>query len=190
VLAYFIAALSPNMDVANAALPTYVVSLLFFSGFLIRYDDIPNYWKWYSFIDFLKYAWGALMKNQFAGERNIDVSFCTISAPRAGAMAGSNLAAAQLASPLLLLPQLQPAPNSSHRPRGRGAQPRAYHRAFEPPSLLLPPVLQFVPGQTVLDYYNLAGINRWGWLGIEACFTTGEPPPAHACCWALRYECT
>lgn len=25
VLAYFIAALSPNMDVANAALPTYVV---------------------------------------------------------------------------------------------------------------------------------------------------------------------
>lgn len=73
MLAYFIAALSPNMDVANAALPTYVVSLLFFSGFLIRYDDIPNYWKWYSFIDFLKYAWGALMKNQFAGDRNIDV---------------------------------------------------------------------------------------------------------------------
>ena len=32
VLAYFIAALSPNMDVANAALPAYVVTLLFFAG--------------------------------------------------------------------------------------------------------------------------------------------------------------
>jgi hypothetical protein len=70
VLAYFIAAMSPNLDVANAALPTYVVTLLFFGGFLIRYEDIPNYWKWYSYIDFLKYAWGALMKNQFNGDRN------------------------------------------------------------------------------------------------------------------------
>ncbi|EFN51572.1 hypothetical protein CHLNCDRAFT_140061 [Chlorella variabilis] len=71
VLAYTVAALSPNMDVANAALPTYVVSLLFFSGFLVRFDAIPNYWKWYSYIDFLKYAWGALMKNQFNGDRNV-----------------------------------------------------------------------------------------------------------------------
>ena len=30
VLAYLVAALSPNMDVANAALPAYVVTLLFF----------------------------------------------------------------------------------------------------------------------------------------------------------------
>jgi hypothetical protein len=36
VLAYFIAAISPSMDVANALLPTYVVTLLFFSGFLLR----------------------------------------------------------------------------------------------------------------------------------------------------------
>jgi hypothetical protein len=46
VLAYFIAGMSPNMDVANAALPAYVVTLLFFGGFLLRWDDIPNYWKW------------------------------------------------------------------------------------------------------------------------------------------------
>lgn len=24
--------------------------------------------------------------------------------------------------------------------------------------------------QNVLNYYSLAGINMWGWLGIEACF--------------------
>lgn len=65
VLAYFIAALSPNMDVANALLPTYVVTLLFFGGFLMQFDKMPDYWYWYSYIDFLRYAWGALMVNQF-----------------------------------------------------------------------------------------------------------------------------
>jgi hypothetical protein len=38
-----IAALSPNMDVANAALPTYCVTLLFFAGFLMRFDSIPDW---------------------------------------------------------------------------------------------------------------------------------------------------
>ncbi|GMH35776.1 hypothetical protein BSKO_03644 [Bryopsis sp. KO-2023] len=65
VLAYCVAAFSPNMDVANAALPTYVVTLLFFAGFLFRFHDIPKYWFWYSKINLLRYAWGALMKNQF-----------------------------------------------------------------------------------------------------------------------------
>ena len=73
MLAYFIAALSPNMDVANAALPAYVVTLLFFAGFLLRWGDIPKYWQWYGYIDFLHYAWGALMANQFAGDRNVVV---------------------------------------------------------------------------------------------------------------------
>ena len=47
VLAYAIASVSPNMDVANAALPAYVTSLLFFVGLLLRIQDQPNYWKWY-----------------------------------------------------------------------------------------------------------------------------------------------
>ncbi|KAG2482622.1 hypothetical protein HYH03_018464 [Edaphochlamys debaryana] len=72
VLAYFIAAISPNLDVANALLPTYVVTLLFFGGFLFRFSKIPPWWKWYSYIDFLRYAWGAVMVNQFEGERNVE----------------------------------------------------------------------------------------------------------------------
>ena len=36
MLAYFIASISPNLDVANALLPTYVVTLLFFAGFLFK----------------------------------------------------------------------------------------------------------------------------------------------------------
>ena len=46
VLAYAIAAVSPTMDIANAALPAYVTSLLFFVGLLLRVQDQPNYWKW------------------------------------------------------------------------------------------------------------------------------------------------
>uniref|UniRef100_A0A7S3VU76 ABC transporter domain-containing protein n=1 Tax=Dunaliella tertiolecta TaxID=3047 RepID=A0A7S3VU76_DUNTE len=64
-LAYFIAALSPTMDVANALLPLYAVTLLFFAGFLFRFDNIPPWWKWYSYLNFLRYAWSALMRNQF-----------------------------------------------------------------------------------------------------------------------------
>eukprot|EP00210_Caulerpa_lentillifera_P002676 g2556.t1 len=64
-LAYLIGALSPNMDVANAAVPAYVVTLVFFTGLLIRFDDMPDYWFWYSRIDFLRYSWAALMVSQF-----------------------------------------------------------------------------------------------------------------------------
>ncbi|KXZ54635.1 hypothetical protein GPECTOR_4g700 [Gonium pectorale] len=65
VMAYFVASFAPNMDVANALLPTYAVTLLFFAGFLIRTDEMPPWWKWYSYIDFAKYSWGAVMVNQF-----------------------------------------------------------------------------------------------------------------------------
>ena len=37
------------------------------------------------------------------------------------------------------------------------------------------PALQFVGGQSILEYYSLAGINAWGWLGIEAAFVAGKP---------------
>jgi len=64
-LAYLIASLAPNVDTANAALPAYVVTLLFFTGFLIRSDDIPTGWKWYKVVNFLSYAWSGHMLNQF-----------------------------------------------------------------------------------------------------------------------------
>ena len=65
VLAYLISALSPNMEAANAILPTYVVTLLFFAGFLIRPADTPDYWKCYAYVDLMKFSWGALMINQW-----------------------------------------------------------------------------------------------------------------------------
>ncbi len=68
MLAYLIAAISPNMDTANAALPAYVTVLLFFSGFLITWPKIPKYWIWMAYMDFMRYGWGALMINQFQGQ--------------------------------------------------------------------------------------------------------------------------
>ena len=53
VLAYFISAASPNMDVANAVLPTYVTALLFFGGFILDFHVMPSYWKWFSYLDFV-----------------------------------------------------------------------------------------------------------------------------------------
>uniref|UniRef100_A0A1D2A9Y0 ABC transporter domain-containing protein n=4 Tax=Auxenochlorella protothecoides TaxID=3075 RepID=A0A1D2A9Y0_AUXPR len=99
MVGYWFAALSPNMDAANALLPLYITIQLLFAGFLLPTGAMPNYWRWAANIDFLRYGWGALMKNQFYGDRNVEYV-----------------------------------------------------------------------GGTILGFYDLAGINMWGWLGIELCF--------------------
>jgi hypothetical protein len=45
-LAYGTAAVSPNMDIANTVLFTYPTALIFASGYLLRWADIPKYWIW------------------------------------------------------------------------------------------------------------------------------------------------
>lgn len=65
MLAYAIAALAPTMEAAAAALPAYVLTLQFFAGLLIRRVDIPNYIRWYCSVNFLRYAWDALMINHY-----------------------------------------------------------------------------------------------------------------------------
>jgi len=78
ILAYAVASASPNMDVANAALPAYVVTLLFFGGFLIRFPDMPRGWIWYSKIDFIRYGWTALMTNEFKDNKEIFLANMTV----------------------------------------------------------------------------------------------------------------
>merc|ERR1719401_878314 len=65
VLAYAVAAIAPNMGAANALLPTYVTTCMFFGGLFIIFEKIPVGWKWYSWTSFLRYSWGAMMLNQF-----------------------------------------------------------------------------------------------------------------------------
>merc|ERR1712070_1037419 len=68
VLAYAVAAIAPNMEAANAMLPTYVTICMYFGGLFILFDKIPTGWKWFSYTSFLRYAWGAMMSNQFDGQ--------------------------------------------------------------------------------------------------------------------------
>ena len=61
-----------------------VTLLLFFAGLLIRPVDMPAYWKWFSYIDFLKYSWGSLMVNQFEGALNdvkVGLAACSMPLP-------------------------------------------------------------------------------------------------------------
>ena len=66
-LGYFVAAVSPTLDVANAALPCFVVIMLFFSGNLMLHHDMPRWLAWIMWVDFLHYGWGAVTINQFQG---------------------------------------------------------------------------------------------------------------------------
>lgn len=80
-IGYFIAAISPNMDMANAALPAYVTVLLFFVGLLLRNQDQPVYWRWFSNLDFLRFAWSAQMINQFEGSKAMALDFQSVRLP-------------------------------------------------------------------------------------------------------------
>eukprot|EP00958_Prasinococcus_capsulatus_P026106 scaffold4595_cov415-Prasinococcus_capsulatus_cf.AAC.4 len=64
-LAYLVSAVAPHMDAANALLPTYSVIMLFFTGILIRRQDIPPAWRWYSYTLFGRFGWELMMLNQF-----------------------------------------------------------------------------------------------------------------------------
>jgi ATP-binding cassette subfamily G (WHITE) protein 2 len=64
-LAYAVAALVPNMDAANALLPTLVTFWMYFGGLFLLFDKIPSYLSWASWTSFLRYSWGAQMLNQY-----------------------------------------------------------------------------------------------------------------------------
>ncbi|KAK9826360.1 hypothetical protein WJX81_002047 [Elliptochloris bilobata] len=64
-LGFFIAAFSPSMDLASVIVSSLVSCLCYSTGNLIRVADMPPYWRWFPNINFLYYAWAALMKNEF-----------------------------------------------------------------------------------------------------------------------------
>ena len=70
ILAYAVAAVAPTMEATNAILPTLVTIWMFFGGLFIVFDKIPRGWYWFSWTSFLRYSWGSMMLNQFAGEEN------------------------------------------------------------------------------------------------------------------------
>merc|ERR1719191_1281256 len=66
-LAYWSAAVSPDMASACALLPAVVTVCQFMSGFVIVYQAMPSGWEWFYRINFLQYGFAALMTNEFGG---------------------------------------------------------------------------------------------------------------------------
>jgi len=64
-LAFAVASVAPTMEAANAILPAYVTVGLFFIGSFITYGAMPDGWRWYSSLVHMRYAWTALMVNEF-----------------------------------------------------------------------------------------------------------------------------
>jgi hypothetical protein len=63
-VAFTFAALCPTIDFANGAVPSFGATLLFFVGYLIPLNKIPNWWIWYSYFDYLRYSNVAMMVNE------------------------------------------------------------------------------------------------------------------------------
>merc|ERR1712070_1136458 len=66
-LAYAIASLAPDVDAASAMLPTYVTTVMFVGGLIMLIEQIPEWWAWYGWTSFIRYAWAAMMLTQFSG---------------------------------------------------------------------------------------------------------------------------
>lgn len=66
-IAYWVAASSPNIEAANAILPTYVTVNILFTGYLIILGDMPQAWRWYAYTNFMYYGFVAVMRNNFHG---------------------------------------------------------------------------------------------------------------------------
>lgn len=63
--AYLVAAAAPNLDVANAVVPGFMMLMLFFAGFLIMISALPSFLVWVPYVDFIKYGFAALQYNHW-----------------------------------------------------------------------------------------------------------------------------
>ena len=55
---------------------------LFFAGLFIPFDNLPSYWQWYSYIDFMRWAWGSLTVGTFSRNINININHRDLSTSR------------------------------------------------------------------------------------------------------------
>lgn len=72
-VAYTFATLCPTIDFANGAVPSFGGTLLFFVGFLVPRQKIPDWWIWYFYFDQMRYPWTAMMAENY-GSQNATIS--------------------------------------------------------------------------------------------------------------------
>ena len=68
MLALAIASISPNMEIAGALVPAILSLCALAGGFLKSFNSLPIWWKWFNVVDFISWAYSALMMNQYQGQ--------------------------------------------------------------------------------------------------------------------------
>ena len=65
-MAYTFAGVADTLQTAYTMVAAYIgITLMFFAGFLLRIPDMPDYARWYSYLNYIRYAWGSLLINQY-----------------------------------------------------------------------------------------------------------------------------
>jgi ATP-binding cassette subfamily G (WHITE) protein 2 len=64
-----ISALAPTVSAASAMSPSIMIIFLLFGGFYANMDTVPVWLRWLQWISFVRYAFEALMINEFVGQR-------------------------------------------------------------------------------------------------------------------------
>ena len=64
----FVAAASPSVEIAGAAVPLLMTLNFFVSGFMILPSNIPSWWQWLYQVSFAQWGFSALAVSQFSGQ--------------------------------------------------------------------------------------------------------------------------
>ena len=148
MLAYLVASIAPNMEAANAILPTYVVTLLYFGGLLMVQSSMPVWWRWYSYIDFIRYGWCVARPP------------CPVRMPVRDLRRGACSVVPPQRCHRWPVLTCRPPP---HLVPCRGSLMINQFEGQQPPQ-------PWLGKSSVLEFYGFAGVNKWGFLGYECIF--------------------
>ena len=74
--AYFLSGLAPTTQIATLITPGSIMPMALLSGFFVNQQDMSWIFRWFTYINYLNYAWQALASASFI-ERTFDVPLAT-----------------------------------------------------------------------------------------------------------------
>lgn len=83
---YLISCATTSVSMAMSVGPPLIIPFLLFGGFFLNISSIPIYFKWLSYFSWFRYAFEALMINQWSGITEITCGEDALSCPSSGAV--------------------------------------------------------------------------------------------------------